>query len=473
MSQISDIIDRIASNKSSALTEVTKALQGLRSTSEYNHTISTLDERAIQRAKEIDTRLQRGEHVGRLGGVPFVAKDNFLTFGGPTTAASNILQQFEAPYQATVIEKLEAEGAICVAKANMDAFGHGSSTENSDFGPVKNPRDTTRVAGGSSGGSAAVVALDIVPFALGTDTGGSTRQPASFCGIVGVKPTYGSISRYGVVAMASSTDTIGTLARSVEDAALIMDILVGKDERDSTTLPTRALTYLPKDNPLASLRIGVISEYDSDALQPEVRTAIEAQTERLRTLGHQISSVSLPSISLSLAVYYIIVPAELSSNLARYDGIKYGHSAPEANSLQEVYGLSRAQGFNDENMRRIMIGNYVLSAGYYDAYYRKAQLVRTKIINEFDQAFNDFDVLIGPVAPTTAFKLGEHTADPLQMYLTDAMSVAASVSGLPAISLPVGDDTTGLPIGLQLIGKQKDDALLLSLAAQLQENVRE
>ncbi len=470
MMTIADIQKRIASGETvRSIVEAT--LAAIDVAAEYNAIISVPRERALARADEIDARLKKGETVGRLAGTPFIAKDNFLTFGGKTTAASNMLKPFDAPYQATAIEKLEAEGAILVAKSNLDAYAHGGSTENSDFGPTKNPHDKTRVPGGSSGGSAAAVALGLVPFALGTDTGGSIRQPASFTGVVGIKPTYGAVSRYGVVAMASSTDVIGPLASTVDDAALVFDIIAGRDPRDSTTLagsPEWRDSFYPVDQP-KKRKIAVIKEYMGDAVQPEVAAAVRAQVEKLKSLGHEVGEVSVPSSPLALAIYYIVVPAEVSSNLQRYDGVKFGHSAKEAKDLQELYGLSRDQGFNPENKRRILIGTYVLSSGYIDAYYRKAQTVRTKLINEFVEAFKQYDVLIGPVAPTTAFKLGENTDDPLHMYLADVMTVAASLAGLPAFSVPVGVDNKNMPIGLQLIAQQRSDADLFSLAKQIEE----
>ncbi|HKX23891.1 MAG TPA: Asp-tRNA(Asn)/Glu-tRNA(Gln) amidotransferase subunit GatA [Candidatus Saccharimonadales bacterium] len=455
----------------SAVQLAEQALAKLKETqAEYNIVTELVEERALERARDIDARRAAGESVGRLAGIPFVAKDNFLAFGAHTTAASNILRPFMAPYQATAIERLEAEGAVLVAKVNLDSFGHGASTENSDFGPTKNSADTTRVAGGSSGGSAVAVALGAVPFALGTDTGGSTRQPASFNGVIGHKPTYGSVSRYGVVAMASSTDTIGTLAQNIDDAALVFDCMAGKDERDSTTLPERPQSFLPSDNKLQKkLKIGLVKEYMGDALAEDVRKQVMQRVDDLRKLGHEVEEVSLPSLNLSLAIYYIVIPAEVSSNLARYDGVKYGLSAKEAKALDDVYGLSRDQGFNAENKRRILIGTYVLSSGYYDAYYRKAQTARTILINEFNKAFEQYDVLVGPVAPSTAFKLGENTEDPLKMYLADLMTVAPSLAGLPATSVPSGMGDNDLPVGLQVIGKQRSDALLFALAKQLEE----
>jgi aspartyl-tRNA(Asn)/glutamyl-tRNA(Gln) amidotransferase subunit A len=462
---IADIQKRIE-NGESVRAIVEDVITKIEAASEYNAVISILRERALARADEVDAQIKEGKS-GRLAGIPFIAKDNFLTFTGKTTAASNMLKPFEAPYQSTAIERLEAEGAIVVAKANMDAFAHGGSTENSDFGVTKNPVDTDRVPGGSSGGSAAVVALGIVPFALGTDTGGSIRQPASFTGVVGIKPTYGTVSRFGVVAMASSTDTIGTLATTTEDAALVMDIMHGQDERDGTTLHDQKPLFPIADAP--KLKIGLIKEYLDEGVQPEVAAAIRAQAEGLKNLGHTVEEVSVPSLPLALAVYYIVVPAEISSNLQRYDGVKFGHSAKEAGNLQDLYSMSRDQGFGAEAKRRIMIGTYVLSSGYIDAYYRKAQTVRTKLINEFAAAFKDFDVLVGPVAPTTAFKIGENAEDPLQMYLADVMTVSASLAGLPAYSVPVGKDNGGLPIGMQIIGPQRSDALLFSVAKQVEE----
>ncbi len=434
----------------------------------YHISLSDARDRALLRAKAIDDDRAAGKPLGRLAGIPFIAKDNFLTFGTTTTAAAKILEGFEAPYQATTIEKLEAEGAIMIAKANLDAFAHGSSTENSAFGPTKNAVDPSRVPGGSSGGSATAVALDIVPFALGSDTGGSIRQPASFSGVLGMKPTYGLVSRYGVVAMASSTDTIGAFARSAEDLALIMDIMAGKDERDSTTLPGQPKDLLPGDTQPSKLKVGIVKEYMTDAVQPEVRAAVQKRADDLRALGHDVEEVSLPALDMALAIYYIVIPAEISSNLSRYDGIKYGLSAEQAKALDEVYGLTRDQGFMAENKRRILIGTYVLSSGYYDAYYRKAQTARTILINEFKKTFEQYDMLIGPVAPTTAFKIGENAEDPLKMYLADIMTVAVSLAGLPAISVPSGIDEQGLPIGVQIIGKQREDGLLLAMAKQLE-----
>jgi len=466
---IADIAAGVASGELRAVDLVEQALGAIADKAEYQAIIATTAERARERAAAIDAAVKNGQQPGRLAGVPFIAKDNFLAFGAETTAASNILKGFNAPYQATAIERLEAEGAICVAKANLDAFAHGGSTENSDFFTTKNPHDTTRVPGGSSGGSAAAVALELAPFALGSDTGGSIRQPASFCGVVGYKPTYGLVSRSGVVAMASSTDTIGALARTVDDAALVMDVMAGKDELDGTTIQRDPASYADLSGAsLQGKKIGIIKEYMGEGLDPGVRTCVQVAVEKLRQAGAELIDVSLPSLPLSLAVYYIVCPAEVSSNLSRYDGQRYGYSYPDAATLEESYMQSRGRGFGKEAKRRIIIGTYVLSSGYYDAYYTKAQTVRTKIINEFTAVYKDVDFLLGPTAPTPAFKIGENAADPLQMYLCDIMTVAPSLAGIPGIVLPAGD-VDGLPVGLQLMAPQGRDRALLELAKATEE----
>ena len=441
----------------SARENVEKALSKARENETFHALLSLSEERALDRAAKVDA----GEITGRLAGVPFIAKDNFLTVGDTTTAASKFLENFKAPLQATAIEKLEAEGAICIGKANLDAYAHGGSTENSAFGPTKNAFDTARVAGGSSGGSAVVVALDIVPFALGSDTGGSIRQPASFNNVVGVKPTYGTVSRYGVVAMASSTDTIGVLSATADDAELVMDILSGQDRKDMTTLPD----FFKPTSIESPKRIGLIKEFMTDDVDAEVRARVSEYIEAMKAKGHTVEEVSIPMVKYALGIYYIVVPAEISSNLGRYDGIRYGNRA-EANSLGDVYGLSRDQGFMPENKRRILIGSYVLSSGFFDAYYLQAQKARTLLINEFNKVFESFDVIVGPVAPTPAFKLGENTEDPVKMYLADIMTVPASLAGLPAVSVPAGKTNDGLPVGVQLIGPRKSDSLLLAFAKE-------
>ncbi len=463
------IAEDVRSGKVTASELVDRALKTIEEKKEYDAIIATLTERAHSRAASIDAEVKKGNTKGRLLGVPFIAKDNYLVFGAETTAASNILKGFQAPYQATVIEKLEAEGAICVAKANLDAFAHGASTENSDFFTTKNPHDKTRVPGGSSGGSAASVVLDLAPFALGSDTGGSIRQPASFSGCVGYKPTYGLASRSGVVAMASSTDVVGPLARSVDDAALVMDIISGKDSLDGTTIDADPKGYAKPKLDLKGVTIGVIKEYMGEGVQLGVVSCVQEAIEKLEADGATVKEISLPSVKLALAVYYIICPAEVSSNLSRYDGQRYALSAKDAKDLSESYTKSRGEGFGKEAKRRIMIGTYVLSSGYYDAYYRKAQTVRTKLINEFNEAFKDVDFMVGPVAPTTAFKIGENSSDPLQMYLSDVMTVAADLTGMPAISIPAGTDENDLPVGLQLMAPQRKDRELFGLAKAAEE----
>lgn len=466
---IADIAAKINKGELKASDLVGRSLSYIREHDDFKAIIAPLEEAAKLRAKQIDDSVKRGENAGRLAGVPFIAKDNFLVFGGETTAASNILRGFKAPYQATAIERLEAEGAICVAKANLDAFAHGSSTENSDFFTTKNPNDPERVPGGSSGGSAAAVALDIAPFALGTDTGGSIRLPAAFCGIVGYKPTYGLVSRSGVVAMASSTDTIGPLTRSLEDATIVLDVMSGRDQLDGTTIDRDQESYT--SNPVqdvAKLRVGLVKEYMGEGLDDGVRAVIEASINTLKKAGVSIEEVSLPSLPMALACYYVLCPAEVSSNLSRYDGQRYGFSEVDAQSLDDSFTLSRSKGFGDEAKRRIMIGTYVLSSGFYDAYYQKAQLVRTKLIKEFEAAFTNYDLLIGPTAPVTAFKIGDKTADPLAMYLIDIMTVAANLTGSPAVSIPCGTHE-GLPVGLQMIGAQRSDRMLLGSAIKFQE----
>lgn len=463
---IVELAESVREGNTKASELVAQSLDAIESKSEFQAIISTLAERAMQRAHDIDAK-----PAGRLAGVPFIAKDNFLVMGGETTAASNILRGFSAPYQATAVNRLEAEGAICVAKANLDAFAHGSSTENSDFFTTKNPHDATRVAGGSSGGSAAAVMLDMAPFALGSDTGGSIRLPASFCGAVGYKPTYGLVSRSGVVAMASSTDCIGPLTKTVADTAYVMDVMAGLDSLDSTTIEPDPLGYTNANKSLAGVNIGVVQEYmENDGLDSGVKEVIQTATKKLEAAGALIQPISLPSLPLALAVYYVLCPAEVSSNLSRYDGQRYGYSADDASTLEQSYLWSRERGFGREAKRRIMIGTHVLSSGYYDAYYKKAQMVRTKLIREFAAAFEQVDLLLGPTAASTAFAIGSHTSDPLQMYLTDIMTVAANLVGNPAISIPAGL-VDGLPVGLQLMAAQRADRGLLGYAEAASEVV--
>ena len=447
---------------------VHESLSRIDEAKEYDAIISLTKERALERATMIDEGVKAGKNMGRLAGVPFIAKDNFLTFGGETTAASNILKGFHAPYQASAIVKLESEGAICVAKANLDAFAHGASTENSDFMTTKNPHDKSRVPGGSSGGSAAAVVLGLAPFSIGTDTGGSIRQPAAFSGCVGLKPTYGLVSRSGVVAMASSTDCIGPLTKTVGEAGLVLDVMSGRDPLDSTTIEKDSLGYVSLDSGLKGKKIGLVKEYFDDSLNKDIKDSIDELIVKLKSAGAEIVDISLPILPSALAVYYILCPAEVSSNLSRYDGQRFGFSYDKANDLSESYAESRARGFGKEAKRRIIIGTYVLSSGYYDAYYKKAQLVRTKIVNDFEKAFDSVDFLIGPVAPTQAFKIGEKSNDPLAMYLSDVMTVAPNLAGIPSVTIPIGMKNS-LPVAVQLMAAQKQDRSLLGAAKIIEE----
>ncbi len=407
-----------------------------------------------------------GNRNAPLYGIPIALKDNLNIKGCATSCASKILENYVAPYDATVIEKLKSAGASFLGKTNMDEFAMGSSTENSAFMTTKNPNDLTRVPGGSSGGSAAAVASGLAIAALGSDTGGSIRQPASFCGVVGLKPTYGRVSRYGLIAFASSLDQIGPITQTVEDAALLLEIISGYDPKDSTTSkqPTEKWSKLVGKKP-GKLRIGMPKGYLNNA-DNDVAKAIEEAAKLFETKGMEIKQIELSNVSKQYAVadYYIIAPAEASANLARFDGIRYGHRANTVKDLDELYKLSRTEGFGQEVKRRIMLGTYVLSSGYYDAYYLKAQRVRHLIYNDFVNAFNDVDLIIGPVAPTTAFKIGEKTSDPISMYLSDLYTIPASLSELPAISIPCGYDKNNLPIGLQIVGKWFDETRLLQSA---------
>ena len=466
--KIAELVQQIAARKTTAREQVEASIAKARDIEEYHALLSLTEGRALARADEIDTKIANGKDAGVLAGVPFVVKDNYLAFGAPTTAASKMLEHFNAPLQATVVEKLEAAGAICIGKSNMDAFAHGGSTENSAFGVTHNAVDTTKVAGGSSGGSAVVTALDVVPFALGTDTGGSIRQPASFNGVLGFKPTYGLSSRYGVVAMASSTDTMGCFAKSADDVALVTSVMAGRDPRDMTTLPD--YFEVQHDAP-KNLKIGMIRETMTDDVDADVRAAVNNYADRLRAAGHTVEMVAMPSIKHALAIYYIVVPAEISSNLARYDGVRYGHRAESVKTLIELYGRSRGEGFVTENKRRIMIGSYVLSSGFFDAYYLQAQKARTVLINEFNAVCEQYDFLLMPTAPTPAFGIGENADDPVKMYLADVMTVPPSLAGLPALSVPAGVNAQGLPIGAQLVGRAKSDATLIALAGSMEARV--
>ncbi len=430
------------------------------------HAYLTLSrERALAQAERVDAMAKRGEALPPLAGVPVAIKDVILTRGVRSTAGSKILQHFFPPYDATAVARLEAAGAVILGKTNCDEFAMGSSNENSAYGPVSNPRDTSRVPGGSSGGSAAAVAAGTAVAALGSDTGGSIRQPAAFCGVVGLLPTYGRVSRYGLVAFASSLDHIGPLTRTVEDAARVLDAIAGRDPMDATSADVPVPDYVAElEKPVHGLTLGVPREYFGEGLNEEVRAAVEAAIQRLAAAGCEIVRVSLPHTEYAIPTYYVVATAEASSNLARYDGARYGFRARDANSLAEMYRKSRDQGFGAEVKRRIMLGTYVLSAGYYDAYYLKAQKVRTLLARDFDQAFQRVDAVVAPTTPTPAFKLGEKTDDPLAMYLADIYTVTGDLAGIPGISVPCGTTTSGLPIGLQVLARHFDESTVLRVA---------
>ena len=507
---------KIADQKTTAESLVKEALEKAKKFADYNIFTFINEENALKKAREIDRKIASGEKVGRLAGVPYALKDNFLSPEGETTASAHILQGFTSPITATSVAKLEAEGAIMIGRTNLDAFAHGSSTENSYFGPTLNAFDKERVAGGSSGGSAVAVALGIVEFATGSDTGGSIRQPASFNGVYGLKPTYGCVSRYGVVAMASSTDCIGFFTKTPEDMDLLMSIASGQDPKDMTTLPdyynnvaevakpvfsdaglefsstsyagTPAEPSLrgepvgsvrnigvensnhvmhPKKQVSATPAIGIIKDFDNESVDSEIRNALKEKCDLLKSKGYEIVELEMPALKYALAAYYIIVPAEVASNLSRYDGIRYGFRSEESKDLNSLYLNTRSEGFMPENKRRIMIGNFVLSSGFYDAYFLKAAKARTLIVKEYEKAFSKCDFILTPVSPNPAFKLGEKVNDPVAMYLEDVMSVSLNLAGVPGLAIPAGKTKSGLPIGLQLVGPRRSDKQLINFAKEL------
>jgi len=428
-------------------------------------------ERALAQAQRIDEMVKRRQPLPPLAGVPLAVKDVIVTRGLRTTCASRILANYVPPYDATAVRRLEEAGAVILGKTNCDEFAMGSSTENSAYAPVRNPRDLERVPGGSSGGSAAAVAADMCVVALGSDTGGSIRQPASFCGVVGLMGTYGRVSRYGLVAFASSLDHIGPFGKTVRDAAALLEVMAGRDPSDSTSAAVPVPGYLaeldrPEARDLRGFRLGVPREYFAAGLDPEVGDRVQAGIERLRGLGADIRDIRLPHTDYAIACYYIICMAEASSNLARYDGVRYGVRSPRCRnlSLAECYRATRGEGFGPEVKRRIMLGTYVLSAGYYNAYYRKAQKVRALVARDFSEAFRDVDVIVTPVAPTPAFRLGEKTEDPLRMYLSDIYTITASLAGIPGISVPCGANGAGLPIGMQILARHFNEPAMLRAA---------
>ncbi|WP_414527037.1 Asp-tRNA(Asn)/Glu-tRNA(Gln) amidotransferase subunit GatA [Nodularia chucula] len=469
MASIRELHAQLIKKEISAVEITQKALDRIQALEPKLHSfLHVTTEKALEQARAVDAKIAAGEEIGMLAGIPIGIKDNLCTKGIPTTCASRILENFVPPYESTVTQKLIDAGAIIIGKTNLDEFGMGSSTENSAYQMTANPWDLSRVPGGSSGGSAAAVAADECVASLGTDTGGSIRQPAAFCGVVGIKPTYGLVSRYGVIAYASSLDQVGPLGRSVEDTAIVLNAIAGYDPKDSTSLqveiPNYAAHLKPDFKPRGKLRIGVIKETFGNGLDSVVENAVTQAIDVLQSLGAEVHIISCPNFRYGVPSYYIIAPSEASANLARYDGVKYGFRAEDADNLLSMYTRTRASGFGTEVKRRIMIGTYALSAGYYDAYYLKAQKVRTLIKQDFENAFKKVDVLVCPTAPTTAFKAGEKVSDPLSMYLNDLMTIPVNLAGLPGLSLPCGFDEQGLPIGIQLIGQVLQEEQLFQVA---------
>jgi aspartyl-tRNA(Asn)/glutamyl-tRNA(Gln) amidotransferase subunit A len=469
MSFIRELHRQLVKKERSAVEITQEALDRIQALEPKLHSfLYVTTQQALDQARAVDAKIATGEEINVLAGIPIGIKDNLCTKDIPTTCASRILEKFVPPYESTVTQKLVDTGAVMVGKTNLDEFAMGSSTENSAYQVTANPWDLSRVPGGSSGGSAAATAAGECVVAVGSDTGGSIRQPASFCGVVGMKPTYGLVSRYGLVAYASSLDQIGPFGRTVEDAAILLSAIAGYDPKDSTSLkvevPNYAASLRPNLKARKKLRIGIIQETFTEGLDWEVKQVVTKAIEQLQSLGAEIHLVSCPRFRYGLPSYYIIAPSEASANLARYDGVKYGLRSTEADNLLSMYTRTRSTGFGAEVKRRIMIGTYALSAGYYDAYYLKAQKVRTLIKEDFEKAFEQFDVLVTPTAPTTAFRAGEKTTDPLSMYLTDLMTIPVNLAGLPSISVPCGFDENGLPIGLQLIGKVLQEEQLFQVA---------
>ncbi len=435
--------------------------------------VTTLEKDALEKAEEIDKKIANGEITEKLAGIPIGIKDNICTKGVKTTCSSKMLEDFVAPYDATVMEKINSENLINLGKLNMDEFAMGGSTEHSYFHVTKNPWNLNKVPGGSSGGSAAAVAAGMVPWALGTDTGGSIRQPASFCGVVGLKPTYGLVSRYGVVAFASSLDQVGPITKDVTDSAMLLNIITGKDKMDSTSVERPNIDYTKAlKNDVKGLKIAVPKELFAEGINEEVKESLEKAIETYKELGAEVSEVSLNIAEYALASYYIIACAEASSNLGRFDGVRYGHRAKEFNNLKELYRNSRTEGFGPEVKRRIILGTYVLSSGYYDAYYKKAQQVRTLVMNEFKSIFDNYDIILTPTSPTVAFDIGSKINDPLAMYLSDICTVSVNIAGLPGISIPCGVDKQGMPIGMQLIGNRFTEETLLNAAYTFEQKVQ-
>ena len=434
--------------------------------------ITTSENDALEKAKEIQEKKEKGEITKQYAGIPIGIKDNICTKGTKTTCASKMLENFISPYNATVIEKLENENLISLGKLNMDEFAMGGSTEYSYFKKTRNPWNLNKVPGGSSGGSAAAVASDMVPWALGSDTGGSIRQPASFCGVVGLKPTYGLVSRYGLVAFASSLDQIGPITKDVEDCAILLNMITGHDEKDTTSIEMEKIDYtksLKKD--IKGIKIGVPKEFFGEGINQEVKDVLQKSIQKYKELGAEIEEFSLDIAQYALATYYIIACAEASSNLGRFDGIRYGYRTKEYSNLRELYKKSRSEGFGSEVKRRIILGTYVLSSGYYDAYYKKAQQVRTLVMNEFNKAFEKYDIILTPTSPTVSFDLGSKSENPLEMYLSDICTVSVNIAGVPAISIPCGVNSENMPIGMQLIGNKFCEEKILNVAYAFEQNL--
>ncbi len=467
---IDDARQAIASGKTKATTLAESFYQTIAAEDpKINAWLSLSRERALQQAARVDAMVTRGDALPALAGVPIGIKDVLTMQGAPATAGSKILEGYQPPYDATAVARLESAGAVLLGKLNCDEFAMGSSNENSAYGPVHNPRALDRVPGGSSGGSAAAVAAGMAVATLGTDTGGSIRQPASFCGVVGMLPTYGRISRYGLIAFASSLDRVGPFTHTVRDAATLLGVLAGHDPMDATSSPVPVPDYTADLNkPVKGLRVGVPKEYFAEGLDAEVRAAVEKTLDQLRAAGCTLHNISLPHTQYAIPTYYVLATAEASSNLARFDGVRYGYRAPQADSLNAMYRRTRDGGFGAEVKRRILLGTYVLSAGYYDAYYRKAQQVRMLLTRDYLQAFSEVDVLLTPTAPTPAFRLGEKTDDPLAMYLADIYTVTANLAGICGISVPCGISKAGLPIGAQVLGKHFDEATILRVAQAIE-----
>ena len=454
-------------NKEITVTDITKAyIENIKKKEEkIGAFVTILEDEALKNAEEIQNKIESGEIKNSLAGIPIGIKDNICAKGVKTTCSSKMLENFISPYDATVMEKINAENMVMLGKLNMDEFAMGGSTEYSYFHVTRNPWNLNKVPGGSSGGSAAAVAANLVPWSLGSDTGGSIREPASFCGVVGLKPTYGLVSRYGLVAFASSLDQIGPITKDVKDCAILLNVIAGHDERDSTSANVEKQDYVKAlKNDVKGLKIGIPKEFFGEGINQEVKESLEKAIEKYKELGAEVEECSLDIAKYSLAAYYIIACAEASSNLGRFDGIRYTYRTKEFSNLKELYKKTRSEGFGPEVKRRIILGTYVLSSGYYDAYYKKAQKVRTLVMNEFKKAFEKYDILLTPTSPTVAFDIGSKSNNPLEMYLADICTVSINIAGLPAISIPCGKDAEGMPIGMQLIGKRFDEQTILNAA---------